>query len=61
MGEIQRQTGLKILLGSAELAKQATSFFIITRLLSQFSYINSFLEEKDGFNVDIRGTEAESK
>ncbi len=59
MWEIQRQTDLKTLLGSAELAKRAARVFINTRLLPQFSHVNPFSEEEDVSDVDTGETEAE--
>ena len=57
--ETQRETDLKILLGSSELAKQAAQFLINTRLLPQFSHANLSSTEEDVSNVDNGETEAE--
>lgn len=60
MWEIPRETDLKNLLRSAELAKRAAQFLINIRLLLQFSYTNSSSTEEDVSDVDTRATEAEN-
>ena len=55
VGEVRRETNLKTILGSAELAKRAAQFLIKTRLLTQFSHANLSLAEEDISEVDTRG------
>ena len=59
MWEVRRETGLKTLLGLAELAKRAAQFLINTRLLPQFSHANLSSTEEDVSDVDTGETEAE--
>ncbi len=59
MWETQHATDFKTLLGSLELTKRATHFFINTRLLVQFSHANLSSTEEDVSDVDTGGTEAE--
>ncbi len=57
MWEIRRETDLKILLGSSELAKRAAQFLINTRLLPQFSHANLSSTEEDVSDIDNGETE----
>ena len=59
MWEIRRETDLKALLGSAELAKRAAQFLINTRLLPQFSHANLSSTEEDVSDADTGEAEAE--
>lgn len=59
MWEIRRETDLKTLLGSSELAKRAAQFLINTRLLPQFPHANLSSSEEDVSDVDTGEAEAE--
>ncbi len=56
MWETRRETDLKAMIGSSELAKRAAQFLINTRLLPQFSHANLSSSEEDVSDVDTRET-----
>ncbi len=58
MWETRRETDLKTLLESSELAKRVAQFLINTRLLPQFSHANLSSTEENVSDVDTGETEA---